>query len=153
MLETWVRSLGQEDPLEKKKTTDSSNLAWKISWKEEHGGLQSIESIKVKNNWVTSLSLLAITKIRFLSHLGMMLSEYGIYFDIINDENVRSLRSFWCSQIVEVLTVYYHIFFSILNTALLKPVSLSSYHAQKVNIHYFKNSITDSKVFCFFFPL
>ena len=37
--ETWVRSLGQEDPLEKEMATRSSILAWRISWAEEPGGL------------------------------------------------------------------------------------------------------------------
>ena len=44
MQETWVRSLGQEDPLEKEMTTYSSILAWRISWTEEPAGLQSMES-------------------------------------------------------------------------------------------------------------
>ena len=39
--ETWVQSLGREDPLEKEMTTHSSILAWRISWTEEPGGLQS----------------------------------------------------------------------------------------------------------------
>ena len=37
--ETWVRSLGWEDPLEKETATDSSILAGKIPWTEEPGGL------------------------------------------------------------------------------------------------------------------
>ena len=37
--ETWVQSLGQEDPLEKEIATHSSTLAWKIPWTEEPGGL------------------------------------------------------------------------------------------------------------------
>ena len=41
MWETWVRSLGREDPLEKKMATHSSLLAWRIPWTEELGGLQS----------------------------------------------------------------------------------------------------------------
>ena len=41
MRETWVRSLGQEDPLEKEMATHSSILAWRIPWMEEPGGLQS----------------------------------------------------------------------------------------------------------------
>ena len=45
--ETWVRSLGWEDPLEKQMTTHSSILAWKISWTEEPGGLQSMGSQRV----------------------------------------------------------------------------------------------------------
>ena len=40
--ETWVRSLGQEDPLEEGMAAHSSILAWKIPWTEEPGGLQSI---------------------------------------------------------------------------------------------------------------
>ena len=40
--ETWVQSLGQEDPLEKGMATHSSILAWKIPWTEESGGLQSM---------------------------------------------------------------------------------------------------------------
>ena len=39
--ETWVRSLGWEDPLEKEMATHSSILAWEIPWTEECGGLQS----------------------------------------------------------------------------------------------------------------
>ena len=44
MQETWVRSLGQEDPLEKEMATHSSILAWKIPWTEEPGGLRSTGS-------------------------------------------------------------------------------------------------------------
>ena len=40
MWETWVRSLGWEDPLEKEMATHSSILAWRIPWTEELGGLQ-----------------------------------------------------------------------------------------------------------------
>ena len=39
MWETWVQSLGQEDPLEKEMTVHSRILAWKILWMEESGGL------------------------------------------------------------------------------------------------------------------
>ena len=41
MQETWVRYLGQEDPLEKEMATHSSILAWRTPWTEEPGGLQS----------------------------------------------------------------------------------------------------------------
>ena len=44
MQETRVRSLDQEDPLEKGMATHSSSLAWKIPWTEEPGGLQPINS-------------------------------------------------------------------------------------------------------------
>ena len=42
--ETWFRSVGREDPLEKETATHSSILAWKISWTEEPGRLQSMGS-------------------------------------------------------------------------------------------------------------
>ena len=45
--ETQVRSLGQEDPLEKEMATHSSTLAWKISWMEEYGRLQSMGSQRI----------------------------------------------------------------------------------------------------------
>ena len=47
MQESWVRSLGWEDPLEKGMATHSSTLAWEIPWTEEPGGLQSMWSQRV----------------------------------------------------------------------------------------------------------
>ena len=49
--ETWVWSLGQEDPLEMGLTTHSSLLAWRIPWTEKPGGLQSIGSQRVRHDW------------------------------------------------------------------------------------------------------
>ena len=57
--ETWVPSLGWEDPLEKEMATHSSILAWRIPWTEEPGRLQSMGSRRVRHGWVTSLSLFA----------------------------------------------------------------------------------------------
>ena len=51
--ETWVWSLGREDPLEKGMATHSSILAWRIPWTEEPGGLQSMGSQRVGHDWVT----------------------------------------------------------------------------------------------------
>ena len=42
MWETWVQSLGREDPLQKEMATHSSILAWKIAWMEDLGGLESM---------------------------------------------------------------------------------------------------------------
>ena len=50
MQETQVRSLGQEDPLEKGMATHSSILAWRIPLTEEPGGLQPMESQRVGHN-------------------------------------------------------------------------------------------------------
>ena len=48
--ETQVQSLGWEDPLEKDMTTHSSILAWKISWTEESGRLQSMGLQRVRHD-------------------------------------------------------------------------------------------------------
>ena len=56
MRETWVRSLGREDPLEKEMATHSSILAWRILWTEKPGGLQSTGSQRVGHDWVTLLT-------------------------------------------------------------------------------------------------
>ena len=50
MQETWVQSLGWEDPLEKGTATHSSILAWRIPWTEEPDGLQSTESQRVRQD-------------------------------------------------------------------------------------------------------
>ena len=55
MWETWVQSLGWEDPLEKEMATHSSILAWKTPLMEEPGRLQSMESQRVAHDWGTSL--------------------------------------------------------------------------------------------------
>ena len=49
--ETWVQSVGQEEPLEKEMATYSIILAWKIPRTEETGGLQSIRGCKNKTQW------------------------------------------------------------------------------------------------------
>ena len=58
--ETQVQSLGWGDPLEKEMATHSSNLAWKISWSEEPGGLQSMGLQRVGHDQVTDTYLLPL---------------------------------------------------------------------------------------------
>ena len=50
MQETWVRSLGQEDPLEEEMAQHPSILAWRIPWTEESGGPQSMEPQRVEHD-------------------------------------------------------------------------------------------------------
>ena len=78
MWETRVQSLGWEDPLEKEMATHSSTLAWKISWTEKPGRLQSMGSQRVGHDWVTSLSLLSCSMAgrSFLFVCFMYSSEY-----------------------------------------------------------------------------
>ena len=54
MQETWVPSVGQEDPLEKVMATHSSVLAWRIPWTEEPGRLQSMRLQKAGHDWETN---------------------------------------------------------------------------------------------------
>ena len=53
MKETWVQSLGQEDPLQKVMVTHPSILAWRIPWTQKPGGLQFIQSQRVRHDSVT----------------------------------------------------------------------------------------------------
>ena len=55
MQETWVWSLGQEDPLEKGIATHSSILAWRIPWTDEPGGPLSLGLQKVEQHWATNI--------------------------------------------------------------------------------------------------
>ena len=57
---TRVWSLSWEDPLAKEMATHSSIFAWKISWREEPGGLQSMGSRRVRHDWVTNTYLLTL---------------------------------------------------------------------------------------------
>ena len=50
MWETWVQSLGWEDPLKKGMATHSSIIAWRIPWTEELGRLQSMGSQRVRHD-------------------------------------------------------------------------------------------------------
>ena len=56
MPETWVQSLGWEDPLEKEMALHSGTLAWKMLWMEEPGRLQSMGLQRVGHDWAISLS-------------------------------------------------------------------------------------------------
>ena len=60
MQETWVRSLGWEDLLEKEMAAHSSILAWKIPWMEESSRLQSMGLQRVRHNWATSLASMLV---------------------------------------------------------------------------------------------
>ena len=65
--ETQVRSLGQEDPLEKEMATCPSILAWQIPWTEKPGGLQSLGSQRVGHGWAPRQ---AVMSFQFFSALS-----------------------------------------------------------------------------------
>ena len=71
MWETWVRSLGWEDPLAKEMATHSSILVWRIPWMEELGGLQSTG--RKESDTTEQLHLhLTCKRIRDTANLGEM---------------------------------------------------------------------------------
>ena len=77
MWETWVRSLGQEDPLEKEMAIHSSTLAWKIPWTEEAGRLQSIGSQRVGNDWVAKLTFIgSMSSVQSLSQVRLFATPW-----------------------------------------------------------------------------
>ena len=86
MLETRVWSLGREDPLEKAVAPHSRTLAWKISWTEEPGRLQSMGSQRVGHDWVTSHShsechIIGIMwYVAFSYHLALCISGSSVSF-------------------------------------------------------------------------
>ena len=82
MRETWVRSLGREDPLEKEMATHSSILAWRIPWMEEPGGLYPTGSQRVGYDLATSLLLLLLQLSSFCNTFrapGILLGDGGGY--------------------------------------------------------------------------
>ena len=62
MQETWVRSLGREDPLEKEMVTHSSILAWRIPWTEKPGRLHTVHGVAKSR---TRLSDFTTTNVRY----------------------------------------------------------------------------------------
>ena len=69
MWETWVQSLGREDPLEKEMAIHSSTIAWKIPWTEEPGRLQSMGSQRVGHDLATEWTSLIAQLVKNLSAL------------------------------------------------------------------------------------
>ena len=81
MLETRVRSLGREDPLEKKIATHPSTLAWKIPWTEEPCRLQSVGSQRVDTR-LRDLTLLLVPILEFHWEKSIKVVEICIFFNI-----------------------------------------------------------------------
>ena len=72
MQDTWVQSLGWEDPLEKGMATRSSILAWRIPWTEEPGGLQSMWSQRVGHDRATNIFT--------LEYMDLGAGTYGVTY-------------------------------------------------------------------------
>ena len=94
MQETWVWSLGQEDPLEKEMATNFRILAWRIPWTEEPGGLQCMESQRIGHDWATNtftfifFPRLTVTKILYRGREALV---------ALNKQPANSRRQEWCN--------------------------------------------------------
>ena len=91
MRETWVRSLGWEDPLEKGMATHSSILAWRIPWSEKPGRLQSMGSQRVGHNWVTLSLSLTHTHTRTQDANTISIKQRSLKTDMHPGENTDSV--------------------------------------------------------------
>ena len=91
--ETWVQSLGWEDPLEKEMATHSSTLAWKIPWTEKPGRLQSVGLQRVGHDWATSLSL--FTPYHSYTHSWQFHSSLAFGNHISQVSSSTNLKNIW----------------------------------------------------------
>ena len=109
MQETWVRSLGQEDPLEKGMATHSSILVWRISWTEEPVGSQSVGSQTVGQDWTTNTFTFPVRckylctcvwhvcdLLTSLGSIRLCLLEAGRCSDVQNKRRVSPRGPKWC---------------------------------------------------------
>ena len=97
MQETWVWSLGQEDPLEKGMATHCSILAWSILWTEKPGGLQPMGPQKIRLNWATVTVIVQRSRIK---------GGHIIYIDLVPSGNHYSVLCIY----MLVFTCFVHLF-------------------------------------------
>ena len=105
--EMWVRSLGQEDSLEKEMTTHSSTLAWEIPWTEESGRLQSIGLQRVGHDLACPTITITIVFSRLLRTSRQQVCSFpGVLarmLDPMSQENALSQFTLACSCLVAKL--------------------------------------------------
>ena len=100
MQETWVQSLGQEDPLEKEMAAHSSILAWRIPWTEEPGRLQSM-GLQSRNDWATNVQ--GCTALRNASQvLFSFCGCCGASLTVQKVKNLPAMRETWLWSLGQV---------------------------------------------------
>ena len=99
MQETWVRSLGGEDPLEKAMAPHSSILAWRKPWTEEPGRLQSMGSYRVGHDWVINTFTYIKMKELMCTDKGYPLKEWVSEWKLLS--RVRLFLTPWTLQSME----------------------------------------------------
>ena len=93
--ETWVQSLGREDPLEKEMATHSSILAWEIPWAEESGGLESMKLQRDKtqlSNYTATTELTRVTML-YIPRTYLFYNSEFVPFDLLYPFCLPSLPS------------------------------------------------------------
>ena len=94
--ETWVRSLGREDPLEKEMATHSGNLAWRIPWTEEQSQTRLSHFISLHFHlWTSYWHGNSISLIELGYSFGMKWRLVGNNHTVTTDFLRKSLRKFW----------------------------------------------------------
>ena len=101
--ETQVQSLGQEDPLDKSRATHSSILAWRIPWTEEPGGLQSMGSRRVGQDWATD-TLIFTSSFSYLNSCVSIAESVKLTLCYLRarshlHSDLRSLPGMWSSRL------------------------------------------------------
>ena len=114
--ESWVPSLGREDPLEGEIATHSSTLAWRIPWMEEPGGLQSMGSQRVRYDWGTDTPPCKLSRIKIPNKKHSTSSDSD-----------PSFLYLFCSIILSTWNlyfVYFILYFSTEDVSFLRPNTL-----------------------------
>ena len=116
MQETWVRSLHQEDPLEKGMATHSSILVWRIPWTEEPSRLQSMGLQRVEHNWVTFTIYIYIHILYIYIHIPKVIENNRcwmcIYWMLLN-KGMPLVCACVCVSMHVCVYIHTYIFFSL----------------------------------------
>ena len=107
MQETWVQSLAWDDPLEKEIETHSSILAWRISWTEESGGLQSMVLQRIRQNWATNSFTFTIVDVQPKLQVNNIVIHSFFFFSFIFI-SWRLITLQYCSGFCHTLTWISH---------------------------------------------
>ena len=92
--QTWVRSLGWEDPLEEGMAAHSSILAWRIPRTAEPGGLQSTGSQRLRHNWATEHTKCWLES-TYVEHTGGNLADFEVYIHLCHRKSAPTEMSSW----------------------------------------------------------
>ena len=98
VLETWIRSLGWEDPLEKEMATHSSILAWRIPWTEEPGGA-TVHSVAKSQTWLSNFTF---TFFSFRIYWFDLLEVQGTLKSLLQHHSLK-VSVLWSSDFFMVL--------------------------------------------------